>query len=79
MDPARASTASDSNVRSPNSNEGADLRARVEHLTRLHDEQRRAGKRQAAPFAKKAPKLYRKRSGRKPGKDYCTKAHRRPR
>ncbi len=56
----------------------AELRAQVEHLTRLLDEQRRAGKRQAAPFAKGAPKPQPKKPGRKPGKDYGTKAHRQP-
>jgi transposase len=54
------------------------LRAQVEHLTRLLDEQRRAGKRQAAPFAKGPPKPEPKKPGRKPGKDYGTKAHRQP-
>jgi transposase len=58
--------------------EVADLRAKVEHLTRLLDEQRRAGKRQAAPFAKGPPKPEPKKPGRKPGKDYGTKAHREP-
>jgi transposase len=58
--------------------ENGDLRAQIEHLTRLLDEQRRAGKRQAAPFAKGAPKPEPKKPGRKPGKDYGTKAHRQP-
>jgi transposase len=58
--------------------EVADLRSQVEHLTRLLDEQRRAGKRQAAPFAKGAPQSKPKKPGRKPGKDYGTKAHRQP-
>jgi transposase len=58
--------------------ENADLRARVEQLTRLLDAQRRAGKRQAAPFAKGPPKLAPKKPGRKPGKDYGPKAHRQP-
>jgi transposase len=58
--------------------EVADLRAQVERLTRLLDEQRRAGKRQAAPFAKGPPKPEPKKPGRKPGKDYGTKAHRQP-
>src|ERR1700719_5068915 len=56
--------------------EVADLRAPVEYLTRLLDEQRRAGKRQAAPFAKGPPKPKPKKPGRKPGADYGTKAHR---
>lgn len=58
--------------------ENADLRARVEQLTRQLDEQRRAGKRQAAPFAKGPPKPEPKKPGRKAGKDYGTKAHRQP-
>jgi transposase len=63
----------------------AELRARdaqrqiqIERLTRLLDEQRRTGKRQAAPFAKGPPKPEPKKPGRKPGKDYGTKAHREP-
>ena len=58
--------------------EVAQLRAQVEHLTRLLDEQRRSGKRQAAPFAKGPPKAEPKKPGRKPGKDYGAKAHRPP-
>jgi transposase len=48
-----------------------DLQAEIERLRRQLDEATRAGKRQAAPFAKGQPK-----PGRKPGKDYGTKAHR---
>jgi transposase len=58
--------------------EVAELRAQVQQLTRLLDEQRRAGKRQAAPFAKGPPKPEPKKPGRKPGKDYGSKAHRQP-
>ena len=58
--------------------EVAQLRAQVEHLSRLLEEQRRAGKRQAAPFAKGPPKPEPKKPGRKPGKDYGAKAHRQP-
>jgi transposase len=58
--------------------EVAELRTQVEHLTSLLDEQRRAGKRQAAPFAKGPPEPEPKKPGRKPGKDYGTKAHRQP-
>jgi transposase len=58
--------------------EVAELRAQVERLTRSLDEQRRKGKRQAAPFAKGPPKPEPKKPGRKPGKDYGTKAHRQP-
>jgi len=56
----------------------AELRAQVERLTQLLEEQRRAGKRQAAPFAKGPPKDEPKKPGRKPGKDYGTKAYREP-
>lgn len=56
----------------------AELEAHVEHLTRLLDQQRRAGKRQAAPFAKGPPRGQPKKPGRKPGADYGTKAHRAP-
>jgi len=58
--------------------EVAELRVKVEHLARLLDEHRRAGKRQAAPFSKGPPKPEPKKPGRKPGKDYGTKAHREP-
>jgi transposase len=47
-------------------------------LRHLLDEARRAGKRQAAPFSKGPPKDNPKKSGRKPGADYGTKAHRQP-
>ena len=50
----------------------------MEQLTRLLDEQRRTGKRQAAPFAKGPPKPEPKKPGRKPGQDYGPKAHRQP-
>jgi transposase len=56
----------------------AELEAHVERLTRLLDQQRRAGKRQAAPFAKGPPEGQPKKPGRKPGADYGTKAHRPP-
>jgi transposase len=56
----------------------AELEAQVERLTRLLDEQRRAGKRQAAPFAKRVPRPDPKKPGRKPGDAYGTKAHRPP-
>lgn len=55
-----------------------ELRARLEQLTRLLDELRRAGKRQAAPFSKGKAKSPPKKPGRKPGQDYGTKAHRQP-
>jgi transposase len=55
-----------------------DLQAENERLRRQLDEASRAGKRQAGPFSKGAPKANPKRPGRKPGKDYGTKAHRPP-
>lgn len=54
------------------------LRAEVDRLRHLLDEQRRAGKRQAAPFAKREPVPEPKKPGRKPGHAYGTKAHRPP-
>jgi transposase len=56
----------------------AELEAQIERLTRLLEQQQRAGKRQAAPFAKRPPKPNPKKPGRKPGPDYGTKAHRPP-
>src|SRR5947207_13100982 len=56
----------------------AELRAQVERRTGLLDEQRRAGKRQAAPFAKGPPQAAPQKPGRKPGAAYGTKAHRPP-
>jgi transposase len=55
-----------------------DLQAENERLRCQLDEATRAGKRQAAPFAKGQPKLNPRKPGRKPGEDYGTKAHRRP-
>ncbi len=55
-----------------------DLHAENERLRRQLDATLRAGKRQAGPFAKGEPKPNPKRPGRKPGKDYGTKAHRQP-
>src|SRR3954453_159584 len=55
-----------------------DLQAENERLRRQLDEALRAGKRQAAPFAKGKPSAQPKTPGRKPGKDYGTKAHRQP-
>jgi transposase len=54
----------------------AELEAQVERLTRLLEQHQRAGKRQAAPFAKGPPEP--KMPGRKPGAAYGTKAHRLP-
>jgi transposase len=58
--------------------EVAELRAAVQRLRRLLEEQRRAGKRQAAPFSKGLPKRQPKKPGRKAGEDYGAKAHRQP-
>jgi transposase len=55
-----------------------DLQAVNDRLRRQLDEATRAGKRQAAPFAKGQPADQPKKPGRKPGKDYGTKAHRQP-
>jgi transposase len=54
------------------------LEAQVERLTGQLQQAQRAGKRQAAPFAKGPPKPEPKRPGRKPGPDYGPKAHRQP-
>jgi transposase len=56
----------------------AELEAQVARLTRLLEQQQRAGKRQAAPFAKGPPNPNPQKPGRKPGTAYGTKAHRRP-
>jgi len=55
-----------------------ELQAENERLRRQLDEATRAGKRQAAPFAKGQPTGQPEKPGRKPGKDYGTKAHRQP-
>jgi transposase len=54
------------------------LRRRVAELEAQLAEALRAGKRQAAPFAKGPPKPQPKKPGRKPGKDYGRKGYRRP-
>lgn len=54
------------------------LQAEVAELTRLLEEVRRAGKRQAAPFAKGKPKDKPRKPGRKSGDNYGPKAHRQP-
>jgi transposase len=56
----------------------AELEAQLKRVTELLEQQRRAGKRQAAPFAKGPPKQHPKKPGRKPGADYGPKAHREP-
>ena len=55
-----------------------DLQAENERLRRQLAEATRAGKRQASPFARGQPTDQPKKPGRKPGKDYGPKAHRRP-
>jgi transposase len=54
------------------------LQAEIDTLRQQLEEARRAGKRQASPFAKGPPKPDPKKPGRKPGQDYGTKAHRQP-
>ncbi len=56
--------------------ENAGLRAENERLRGQVEELRRASKRQAAPFSKGEPKPDPRRSGRKGGGSYGTKAHR---
>jgi transposase len=56
----------------------ADLQARLDDLTRLLDDARRAGKRQAAPFAKGPPKPDPKTPGRKAGEQHGRHGHRPP-
>lgn len=57
-------------------NEG--LQARIAELEGKVAAERRAGKRQSAPFSKGEPKADPKRAGRKAGQAYGTKAHRPP-
>ena len=56
----------------------AELEAQVQRLTAALEEQRRAGKRQAAPFRKGPPKPDSKRPGRKAGEQHGTHGHRPP-
>lgn len=56
----------------------AGLEARVGELTRLLEEAVRAGKRQAAPFAKRTPTPKPKPPGRKAGDQHGTHGHRPP-
>jgi transposase len=55
-----------------------DLQAENDRLRRQLDAALRAGKRQAAPFAKGQPMAQPKKPGRKPGEGYGPKAYRRP-
>ena len=54
------------------------LQARVDELTRALEEALRRGKRQAAPFAKNAPKPDPKTPGRKAGDQHGAHGHRTP-
>jgi transposase len=56
----------------------AELEVQVERLTRALEEQRRSGKRQAAPFRKGPPKPDPKRPGRKAGEQHGSHGHRPP-
>jgi transposase len=56
----------------------AQFEAKVEELTRLLDEARRKGKRQAAPFRKGPPKPNPKTPGRKSGDQHGQHGHRAP-
>lgn len=56
----------------------AELESKVERLGRLLEEQRRAGKRQAAPFSKGRPKGKPKKPGRKAGDEHGQHGHRPP-
>lgn len=54
------------------------LKAEKQRLLELLEAERRAGKRQAAPFSKGRLKKKHNKPGRKPGDDYGIKAHRPP-
>jgi len=54
------------------------LEAEKQRLQQLLEAERRAGKRQAAPFSKGSRKHKPKKPGRKPGADYGAKGHRPP-
>jgi len=56
--------------------ENARLRERVATLERLLEQSRRAGKRQAAPFSKGAPKAHPRRPGRRAGDAHGRHGHR---
>lgn len=58
--------------------EVADLKAQIEQLQRALEESQRAGKRQAAPFAKGPPKQQPKTPGRKAGDQHGKHGHRPP-
>src|SRR5438552_16929577 len=56
----------------------AELEAQVARLTELVAELQRAGKRQAAPFAKRPPKPEPRTPGRKSGEAHSEHGHRTP-
>src|SRR5205823_1082480 len=56
--------------------EVAELKAKVEQLTRLLEQFQRAAKRQAAPFAKEPPQEHPKTPGRKRGRRHGRHGHR---
>jgi len=58
--------------------EVAELKARIEQLERALEQALRAGKRQAAPFAKKPPKEKPETPGRKAGEQHGQHGHRPP-
>ena len=58
--------------------EVASLRTRLDELTRLLEAAQAAGKRQAAPFAKKPPKPNPQTPGRKSGREHGAHGHRPP-
>jgi len=58
--------------------QNAELAAENQRLRQLLDEERRAGKRQAAPFSKGKQRHKPKKPGRKPGDAYGAKGHRPP-
>lgn len=55
-----------------------ELEAEKRRLLQLLEAERRAGKRQAAPFSQGSPKQSPKKPGRKPGEQYGKKGHRPP-
>jgi transposase len=58
--------------------EVADLKAQIEQLRHALEQSQRAGKRQAAPFAKGPPKEQPKKPGRKTGDEHGKHGHRPP-
>jgi transposase len=56
----------------------AELKAKVEQLTRLLEQSQRTAKRQAAPFSKGSPQQHPKKPGRKRGRRHGRHGHRPP-